>query len=153
MKTSTKFCGSFKRTCALLFFSALICNTSLCLSDRPEYAKAKKNLAERFGYAVWYSVPVNSLAHRRAKGNEFTAAHNHLPLGTLVRVTRTSNGRSVLVRITDRGITNRRATIDVCKEAAEELGILREGFSRVKIEIIPELPVPNAPDTDSVAAH
>ena len=104
-------------------------------------------------YAVWYRVPPNSLAHRRAQGCEFTAAHNHLPIGTLVRVTRLSNGKSVLVRITDRGITNRRANIDICKEAAEELGMVREGFSRVMLEIIPELPAATTTNQDQVAEH
>ena len=80
----------------------------------------------RIVYAVWYDVPVNSLAHRRARQGELTAAHNSLRLGTLVRVTRISNGKSVVVRITDRGITGRRAKIDVCREAAKELDMVAD---------------------------
>src|SRR5947209_7033145 len=63
--------------------------------------------------AVWYKVPPASLARRRAKTDEMTAAHNRLPLGTLVRVTRLSTGDSLVVRITDRGITNKYAKIDL----------------------------------------
>ena len=107
---------------------------------------------EQFGYAVWYRVPIHSLAHRRAKENEFTAAHNRLPLGTLVRVTRISNDKSVVVRITDRGITNRRATIDICKEAAEELGMIRAGFVQVCLEIVPEPDEAPGDDEDELAA-
>lgn len=88
------------------------------------------------GLASWYCVPANSLARRRARPGEFTAAHNRLPIGTVVRVTRLTNGCSVVVRITDRGITGRRANIDICREAAEELGMIRAGFSRVRMEII-----------------
>lgn len=119
----------FIATCQL-FADNIVPNPNL----RPAAPKTRSSE----GYAVWYRVPVNSLAHRRGKESEFTAAHNRLPLGTLVCVTRLSNGRSVLVRITDRGITNRRAKIDICWEAAKELGMLREGFSRVRLEVVPE---------------
>lgn len=90
------------------------------------------------GIAVWYPVPANSLAKRRAGKDELTAAHNRLPLGALVRVTLLRNGKSVVVRITDRGITSRRVLIDLCKEAAEELGMISEGSSRVRLEILPD---------------
>lgn len=89
------------------------------------------------GEAVWYDVPDGSLAKRRAGKNELTAAHNRLRLGAMVRVTHLGNGKSVIVRITDRGITNR-ASIDLCKEAAEELGIIREGRARVRMDLLPD---------------
>ncbi len=90
------------------------------------------------GYAVWYNVPPNSLARRRADKDEFTAANNRLPLGTRVRVTHLGNGKSVVVRITDRGITDRHSLIDLCKEAAAKLGMLSEGSARVRLEILAE---------------
>ena len=90
------------------------------------------------GVAVWYDVPPNSLAKRRAGKDELTAAHNRLPLGAKVRVTHLGNGKSVIVRITDRGITNRRDSIDLCKEAAVKLDILREGSARVRLELLPD---------------
>lgn len=90
------------------------------------------------GNAVWYKVPPNSLAKRRAGKDELTAAHNRLPLGTRVRVTHLKNGKSVVVRITDRGITSRRVLIDLCKEAAEKLDMVGEGSARVSLEILPD---------------
>lgn len=90
------------------------------------------------GNAVWYDVPVKSLAHRRAGKNELTAAHNRLPLGTMVRVTHLANKKSVIVRITDRGISSRRVLIDLCKEAAAKLDMLKEGSARVRLEILPD---------------
>jgi peptidoglycan lytic transglycosylase len=90
------------------------------------------------GNAVWYQVAPKSLAKRRAGKDELTAAHNRLPLGTRVRVTHLRNGKSVVVRITDRGITSRRAVIDLCKEAAEELDMIHEGSARVSLEILPD---------------
>lgn len=90
------------------------------------------------GLAKWYVVPPNSLAKRRAGKDELTAANNRLPIGTKVRVTHIGNGKSVVVRITDRGITDRRSLIDLCKEAAAQLDMLREGSARVRIEVLPD---------------
>ena len=88
--------------------------------------------------AAWYDVPDDSLAARRAGAEELTAAHNRLPLGTLVRVTHLENGRSTLVRITDRGIHDKRIKLDICREAAEEIGMVSKGIARVKMEIVRE---------------
>ncbi|HEX7518609.1 MAG TPA: RlpA-like double-psi beta-barrel domain-containing protein [Chthoniobacterales bacterium] len=108
----------------------------------------------REGYAVWYDVPADSLAKRRAGKGELTAAHNHLRLGTMVRVTHLANGKSVIVRITDRGITKRGASIDLCKEAAEQLGMIREGMARVRMEELPDdKGTDAAPDSKATAAH
>ena len=112
----------------------------------------EKKPFEREGYAVWYDVPVDSLAKRRAGKGELTAAHNRLPLGTMVRVTHLANGKSVIVRITDRGITDRHSMIDLCKEAAAELGMLSEGSARVRIEVLPDDKGPAAaPDAKATA--
>jgi len=96
------------------------------------------------GYAVWYNLPPNSLAKRRAGKDELTAANNRLPLGTRVRVTHVANGKNVIVRITDRGITDRHSLIDLCKEAAAKLGMLSEGSARVRLEILPEDKLPSS---------
>ncbi len=85
--------------------------------------------------AAWYPVPPQSLAKRRAP-DELTAAHNSLPLGTRVQVTNPDNGRTVIVRITDRGIRDRRVKLDVCKEAAEELGMVSDGLADLKMEVL-----------------
>ena len=90
------------------------------------------------GLAVWYNVPPNSLAKHRADKGELTAAHNRLPIGTKVRVTHLGNRKSVVVRITDRGITDRRTLIDLCKEAAAQLDMLHEGSARVELEVLPD---------------
>ena len=106
--------------------------------------------AARVVNAAWYEVPMLSLAYRRAGPGEYTAAHNHLPIGSHVRVTHLGNKKSVIVRITDRGITDRRIKIDLCKGAAEELGMVAEGIARVRIELLPE---ENAASAPAVAAQ
>jgi len=105
---------------------------------KPSHSAKRDNQRKSWvGDAVWYDVPENSLAKRRAGKDELTAAHNRLRLGSTVQVTHLTNGKSVIVRITDRGITNR-ASIDVCKEAAEALGIISEGRARVRIDLLPD---------------
>ena len=94
------------------------------------------------GLAVWYIVPPDSIARKRAAPDELTAAHNQLPLGARVRVTHLANGKSVVVRITDRGIHDRRVLIDLCKEAAAQLDMLREGSARVRLEVLPDMKAP-----------
>jgi rare lipoprotein A len=64
----------------------------------------------------------------------FTAAHKKLSFGTLLKVTNTKNGRSVIVRINDRGPYIEGRDLDLSKGAAIELGMLRKGVARLKIE-------------------
>src|SRR2546423_13055002 len=96
------------------------------------------------GVATWYKVPAKSLTKRRASKDELTAANNRLPLGTKVRVTHLANGKNVVVRITDRGVYRRGVVIDLSKEAAEQLDMLHEGSTRVRLEIVPEEKLPTS---------
>lgn len=68
--------------------------------------------------------------------NAMTAAHRTLPFGTQVRVTNPRNGRSVTVRINDRGPFIRGRTIDLSRRAARELGMIQRGHARVQLDII-----------------
>lgn len=63
-----------------------------------------------------------------------TAAHRTLPFGTRLRVTNTSNGRSVVVRINDRGPYAHGRIIDLSRAAAERLEMIRSGTARVTLE-------------------
>ena len=99
------------------------------------------------GLAAYYS---NRLDGRRtASGQVFdqsklTAAHPTLPFGTMVKVTNTKNGRSVVVRINDRGPTQAGRVIDVSHAAASKLGMLRAGLVPVKLEVVKEAPAKKA---------
>ncbi len=68
--------------------------------------------------------------------NAMTAAHKTLPFGTKVRVTNPRNGRSVVVRINDRGPFIRGRTIDLSRGAAQKIGMISTGHARVKLEIV-----------------
>ncbi len=91
------------------------------------------------GRASWYGP--GFYGRRTASGEtlepgSFTAAHRSLPFGTLVRVTNLSNGRSVVVRINDRGPHRRHRIIDLAHGAATELKMMQAGEIPVRLEII-----------------
>ena len=76
---------------------------------------------------------------RTASGEPFdqhglTAAHRQLPFGTRVLVTNLSNNKSVVVRINDRGPHTRGRLIDLSRQAAEQLGMLRSGTAKVRVQ-------------------
>ena len=68
--------------------------------------------------------------------NAMTAAHKTLPFGTRVRVTNRRNGKSVTVRINDRGPFIRGRTIDLSRRAAREIGMIASGHARVELAIV-----------------
>jgi len=77
--------------------------------------------------------------NRTASGERFdlyglSAAHRRLPFGTQVRVTNLNNDKTVIVRINDRGPHTRGRLIDVSREAAEQLGMLRSGTAPVRVQ-------------------
>jgi rare lipoprotein A len=91
------------------------------------------------GMASWYGAVLEG--HRTASGeifhkDEMTACHPTLPFGTIVRVVDVHSGRSVVVRINDRGILFPERIIDLSSAAANELGILRSGVAKVRLEIL-----------------
>lgn len=91
------------------------------------------------GPASWYGGKFHG--RRTANGERFnknalTAAHRTLPFGTRVRVTNQRNGRSVIVRINDRGPFVGNRVIDLSRAAAEAVGMVRAGVAPVQIDIL-----------------
>ena len=81
------------------------------------------------------------MARRTANGeifnkNELTAAHKTLPLPTLARVTNLENGRSIVVRINDRGPFSGSRIIDVSQRAAQLLGFEQKGTAKVRVQVL-----------------
>ncbi len=64
-----------------------------------------------------------------------TAAHKKLPYGTKVKVTNVENGKSVVLTVNDRMAASNTAVIDVTRRAAEELGFVKAGKTKVKVEV------------------
>ena len=91
------------------------------------------------GIASYYASAYHG--HRTASGETYdertlTAAHRTLPFGTRLKVTNLRNGRSVVVRVVDRGPFVRGRIVDVSKRAARELAFLGAGLTRVRIEVV-----------------
>jgi rare lipoprotein A len=91
------------------------------------------------GYASYYSSRFQgrrTASGERYNRNALTAAHPSLPFDTLVKVTNQNNGRSVVVRINDRGPFDGDRIIDVSRAAARRLGMLAAGVAPVRLEIV-----------------
>jgi rare lipoprotein A len=91
------------------------------------------------GEASYYGKEL--AGNRTASGERFnpsalTAAHRTLPLGTKLRVTNKANGKSVIVRINDRGPFLKHRIIDVSLKAAQEISMIRSGKAQVMLEIV-----------------
>lgn len=91
------------------------------------------------GVASYYGRKFHG--RRTASGERFdmhalTAAHRSLPFGSEVRVTDPRSGRSVTVRINDRGPFSRSRTIDLSRAAAQEIGLVNRGHGTVELELL-----------------
>ena len=89
------------------------------------------------GYASWYGEAQQTASGERFDKHAMTAAHRTLPLGTRVRVTNTKNGRSVDVRINDRGPFGKATRIiDLSEGAARVLHMIDDGVAPVELEVL-----------------
>jgi rare lipoprotein A len=88
------------------------------------------------GMASWYGESQTTASGERFDKRKMTAAHRTLPLGTLVRVTNTRNGKSVVVRINDRGPYGHGRIIDLSEAAAKQLDMIDAGVAPVTLEVI-----------------
>jgi rare lipoprotein A len=91
------------------------------------------------GVISWYGSAFHD--RRTASGERFdatamTMAHPTLPFGTQVRVTNLRNGRSVVVRVNDRGPFVRSRIADLSQAAAASIGMMRRGIARVRLEVV-----------------
>lgn len=88
------------------------------------------------GIASWYGEDSSTASGESFRPDGLTAAHRSLPFGTKVRVTNLNNGRSVIVRINDRGPFIRGRIIDLSTGAARVLGMLGTGIAPVRVEVL-----------------
>ena len=91
------------------------------------------------GIAAYYSNVFHG--RRTASGerydkNAYTAAHKRLPFGTRIRIMNLENGKSVVVKINDRGPRSKERIIDVSRRAARDLDFVRKGLTKVRLEVI-----------------
>lgn len=124
------------------------------------YVLAEKAAAPRkrpqVGLASWYG---SAFQGRRTANGEtfdlrgFTAAHPNLPLPSYVRVTNVKNGRSIVVRVNDRGPYHKGRMIDVSRRAADVLGFRGDGVGNVKLDYIGLAPLSGRDDEKLLATY
>lgn len=138
----------FKKTeFKVLFLIVIALITGLaqaCAQSKSRGAKTQQT-----GKASFYSkraTGARTSNGERLHHDSLTCAHKTHPFGTLLKVPNPSNGKEVVVRVTDRGPFKRGRIIDLSWGAAKELGMLSQGVAMVKVEVVEKLHVPYKPD-------
>src|ERR1700750_2360967 len=88
------------------------------------------------GLASFYTEGTKTASGETFNTRELTAAHPSLPFGTRLRVTDVTNGQSVTVRVNDRGPYVPGRVVDVSYSAAEQLGMVKGGVAKVKLDVV-----------------
>lgn len=115
----------------------------------PTQAQTKQDTI--YGNASYYSSKMNG--RRTASGERFhndsmMCAHKTYPFGTRLLVRNLSNGKEVIVRVTDRGPYTKKYVLDLSQAAAKALGFLRQGYTPVQISVVKDLNVPFKSEDD-----
>lgn len=158
--------GRAVRVCAALALSALSDGCARRPVEIPVVtppapgAEPRATMDAHVGTASWYGPGFHG--NRTANGevydqHELTAAHRRLPLGTRAVVTNLTNGRSVEVRINDRGPYIGGRVIDLSYAAARVIDMVRPGIAQVRVEVLaarPAAPLVEPPPSElAVAAY
>jgi len=91
------------------------------------------------GIASWYGAKFHGRKTANGEGydmNALTAAHRTLPMPSFVRVTNLENGRSLILRVNDRGPFARGRIIDISRRGAQLLGFQKQGTARVRVQVM-----------------
>lgn len=104
---------------------------AIMLAAGATFAASNGPAAAQCGRASWYALTSKTASGERMNPSAMTAAHRSLPFGTKVLVTNSRNGKSVVVRINDRGPFIRGRIIDLSKAAANRLGFVGAGHTSV----------------------
>ncbi len=88
------------------------------------------------GRASWYALTSRTASGERMDPSKLTAAHPRLRFGTKVEVVNPRNGKTVIVRINDRGPFVKGRVIDVSKAAASHLGMIKSGVAKVCYHVV-----------------
>ena len=98
--------------------------------------RAAETSGGSYGLASFYGHQSRTASGEKFNPQELTAAHRTLPFGTKVRVTDVATGRSVTVRVNDRGPFIPGRVVDISSSAAETLGISGRGVAKVKLDVV-----------------
>jgi len=90
----------------------------------------------KYGVASFYTEGTETANGEKIDPNALTAAHRSLPFGTMIKVTDVTTGRSVTVRVNDRGPFVEGRVVDLSLSAAEALGIVDQGITKVRLDVV-----------------
>jgi rare lipoprotein A len=129
------------KTLLLFYIGFFLIHSSNAIGQERTKAPPKRHISDsiEYGIASYYGGKFQgrlTTSGEKFDQNELTAAHNRLPLGTWVRVTNLKNNRSVIVKITDRMHPKNKRLIDLSRRAAEKLGFIKSGLTKVKVEVL-----------------
>lgn len=86
--------------------------------------------------ASWYSSGRWTASGQRFDPNGFTVAHKTLPFGTKLKLTNPENGKSIIATVNDRGPFHRGRGLDVSRGAAQQLGFIGKGITKLEMQVI-----------------
>ncbi len=125
--------------CTVLVACAVLLASSCAKKSRASVPRMPRKGETQTGIASWYGVPYHG--RRAANGevydmNKLTAAHREYPFETVVRVRHLGNRKEVDVRITDRGPFVDGRIIDLSRAAADRIGMVKEGVTKVRLKVV-----------------
>lgn len=126
-----------------LYLAMLLFAASGVMAQSGETPKTSRTSKVLYGTASFYSNKFNG--RKTASGEifsqaKFTCACNALPLGTWVRITNVRNNKSVVVKVNDRLHPKMKRLADLTRTAAQQLGYVSRGLTRIKLEVIGKKP-------------
>ena len=126
-------------------FTMLPSSANAQKKDKVIKEHTKKTTRTFYGQASFYANKFNG--RRTASGEKFdqkkfTCACNVLPLGTWVKITNLRNKRTVIVKVNDRIHPKMRRVVDLSRAAAQKLGYISSGLTRVKVEVVDKKSIP-----------
>jgi rare lipoprotein A len=116
-------------------FASAPAHESVVRRHEPSSDGASTHVASR-GMASFYTEGTKTASGEKFDTHEMTAAHPSLPFGTRLRVTNVSTGKSVTVRVNDRGPFVHGRVVDVSYSAAQALGMVNSGVANVKVDVV-----------------
>lgn len=123
-----------------------------CCAQKQQHNKTSVSQKHQHGKASFYSkkaTGARSASGQRIHHDSLTCAHRYYPFGTHLKVTNLSNGKSVVVKVIDRGPFGRGRIIDLSWAAAKEIGMIAQGVGTVKVERI-DNPIPYRPEDTKI---
>lgn len=102
----------------------------------PSFAAQKNHASQITGRASWYQCCKKTANGERFRPDGLTAAHRSLPFGTSLLVENLGNGKSVVVRVNDRGPYAKGRILDLSRGAARVIGLIKSGEAKVRIKVL-----------------